>query len=77
MRMLGNGGRSTQLPVHTYFEHPASSGFGKGIQNRSPEEVVKDDQDPGRDHKPQRRGCGCAAASMVALAIATSLLGLA
>jgi hypothetical protein len=76
MQMLGTGGGSTQLPVQAYFEHPGSGGFGPGTQRRSPQEVVKH-QGPDRDHKPQRRGCGCAAVPVVALAIAIPLLGLA
>jgi hypothetical protein len=72
MQMLGTGGGSTQLPVQGYFDHQQSGGFGPGFQNRSPEEVVKHDQRP--DHKPPRRGCGCAALPLVASAIAVPFL---
>ena len=72
MWMLETRGGSTELPVHGYFEHQQSGGFGPGRQNRSPQEVVRHDPGPDHDHKPQRRGCGCTAVPVVALTIATA-----
>ena len=76
MRMAGTGGGSTQPRVQGYFDHQQSGGFGPGRQNRSPREVVRHDLGSDRDHKPQRRGCGCAVAPLVALAAAIAVLGL-
>ncbi len=67
MRMFVSGSGGTLLRMY--------GGFGHGSQQRSIEELVKNSQGLDKDPQLPRRGCGCAALPLVALAIAIPLLG--
>jgi hypothetical protein len=75
MRMFVSGRGGTLLRMYGGLGHGPGSGFGHGSQQRSIEELVKNSQGLDKDPQLPRRGCGCAALPLVALAIATPLLG--
>lgn len=75
MRMFVSGRAGPFVRVHGMFGHGQGSGFGHGSQQRSIEVLVKNSQGLDKDPQLPRRGCGCAALPLVALAIAIPLLG--
>jgi hypothetical protein len=75
MPLLVSGSGGTLPRMQSGWWHGPGSGFGHGSQQRSIEELVKNSQGLDKDPQLPRRGCGCAALPLVALAIATPLLG--
>ncbi len=73
MRMLVSGSGGTLPRMQSGWWHGPGSGFGDGSPQRRRWELVKNSHGLDRDPRLPRRGCGCAALPLVALAIVIAI----